>query len=445
MRICKTLFCLLFIVTIFPKTVVAMEDPDESTWGAALVNKIKKKIDPLGYATNNKAFRSYRDALSYDPSSSDPKTLNMDDTSKKVIKKIIPRMIAGLDILHAIVESRNPDNPDLDTMLKAKKNMPGFFSECDDAILLGLHNWKRNIHKKELADYDYYVPSSNDSNHKSQIITPAKSKTDLVVSAANLKKLACKSYNRWNPLELVAEGVNYLNKHYYASIDHITTVDSEQMCMGMLYFNPLNPYNKTDSDFTLNPDLDWHRLLVKKVIDREKIYLTTLSYYLIYNKQKQVMQLSRPKVETPNSTVPSSLFSQVTDSLCSGYLARAQAKKIDDTPEDPKALEEKQRKIEAQKKAAEEEAKKKLEEERLNAEKNAEEQKIKDETLRKKIEDEITQRLAAKAEKEKADIAAHAASEKKEQEENENFQKILPKPLHPPAKPTIKLGLQPQQ
>ena len=58
--------------------------------------------------------------------------------------------------------------------------------------------------------------------------------------AAELKKLAEKKYNWWNPVELSAEAINYVSKYYVFPIDHLTTDDSQKMCAGILYFNPLN-------------------------------------------------------------------------------------------------------------------------------------------------------------------------------------------------------------
>jgi len=425
---------------MIPSISLAMDDPDENTWLAALINKLNKQIDKVGYATNNKALRAYNDALNYGPGHSKTTALSLDDKSKKVIKKIIPRMMAGRVILQKIVESNNPDHPDLRAMLKAKKDMPGFFSECDDAILLGLLNWKRNTHKRELQDYEDYVETQN--SQASLLMTPKieGKKNELEVSVSDLKRLALKQYNWWNPYEIVAGTLNYLSKHYFFPIDHLTNTDSRDLCTGMLYFNPVHPKHNIDPELTLNPDKEWHRWLVRKVIDRENIFLGKLYYNLVNNKPKQVMQLSRPKVETPNSTIPVGIFSQVTDSLSSGFLSFTIEKEINNIPDDPKVLEERLKQEEARKKAEEENAKTKAAEEQEKQRKLAEEQRVKD---------EITQRLVEKV------AAARVASEKKEKEENEHFQNLLSsgdtptiptKPLPQlPAKPAAKQLDSPQQ
>ena len=381
MRTDNVLFCLLLLLTTIPMTMRAMDDPDENTWIAAIINKLKKKADPLGYATNNKAIKAYSDALSYNPANQNSATLNLDDRSKKVIKKIIPRIIAGLDILETIVKSNDPDHPHLNAMIKAKKNMPGFFSECDDAILFGLQNWKYNIHKRALGDSDDYL----ETPALAQSMAPTQENKDnkpmLTVSAAQLKKLALKKYNWWNPFELLAEGLNYLSKHYVLPIDHLTTSDSQEMCTGILYFHPSHPLHNTDREFTLNPELDWHRLLVGKIIDRRKIFLVNFAYYLSNNKRNQVMQLSRPKTENPNSTIPLSIFSEVTDSLSSGYLAFVKGEQLNNIPTNAKELAEKLKNDEESKKAAAEaEKKRKIEE---LQQKEIEEKQKQDEALKK--------------------------------------------------------------
>ena len=88
--------------------------------------------------------------------------------------------------------------------------------------------------------------------------------------------------------------------------------------------------------------MEWHRLLIKKVTDREQIYLSTLLYTLLYNQEKRVMQLSRPRTENPISTDPPSIFSTVTDSLTNGYLAFAQANKLESTRTILKCLKQKE-------------------------------------------------------------------------------------------------------
>ncbi len=409
-----------------------MEDPDENTLLSALINKLNKHIDQVGYATNNKAIKVYHDALSYNSTHSKTNPLCLDDRSKKVIKKIIPRMITSRSILYKIVESKNPDHPDLRAMLKAKNEIPKLFSECDDAILLGLLNWKRNTHKRHLEDYEAFDENLSKDKSASLLSEIKDNQSKLEVSVADLKALALKQYNWWNPLEILKEGIHYLSKHYVFPIDHLTSSDSRDLCTGMLYFNPMHPKHNTDPELILDPEKEWHRWLVKKVTDRENILLRNLYIYLIKNNPQQVMKLSRPKIQTPNSTIPVGIFSEVTDSLASGFLAFSKANQINNLPNDPKTHEEQRIQEENQRKLAEEqklknevENKKKMDEEieQRAAElvKKLAEEKAKEDALRKKIEDEITQRFAAKAE-----------SEKKEKEEN-SFVSNLLKPTETPA------------
>ena len=101
------------------------------------------------------------------------------------------------------------------------------------------------------------------------------------------------------------------------------------------------------------------------------------------------MQLSRPKTENPISTVPPSIFSTVTDSLTNGYLAFAQANKLESTPDDPKVLEAKRKAEEERKKAEEEQAKQKL----IEQQQKEQEELIKQETaIRSSATSEIAKR-----------------------------------------------------
>jgi hypothetical protein len=407
------------------------DNEEENTWMTALFNKLKKKADPIGYATNNKARRYYNDALLYDPSAKEHRPLNLDDQAKTVITKIISRMIVANDILREITESKNPDHSSLETLLEAKRAMPGFFSECDDAILLGLHNWRRNIHKRIVKDLSYYVETKDDPQAKSLILTPQNAKSELAVTPGTLKTLATKSYSWW-PSGIYAATINYISKHYFFPVDHITTVESTQMCNGMLYFNPQNPDHTKDAEFTLNPDLEWQRLLVKKVLEREKIYLTNLAYYLLKDKRSVVMKLSRPKEENPNSTVPSCLFTQVSDALCGGYLCHVKNDKIGNTPVDPKQITEKLKQEELRKKAAEEAAAKKKAEAEQEELKRQQALKEKETAEAQKLEEEIQRRVTQQLEEkrqaeekrkrladEKTDAILREIQDKKRREEEE--------------------------
>lgn len=400
---------------------------EESSWMTALFNKLKKKADPIGYATNNKARKYYNDALLYNPDLNEHRQLNLDDHAKTVISKITSRMIVANDILREIVESKDPDHSSLETLLEARRSMPGFFSECDDAILLGLHNWRRNIHKRIVKDLSYYVETNDDPQTKSVVLTPSSTRSELDVTPVTLKTLATKSFSWW-PTGLYAATINYLSKHYVFPIDHITTLESAQMCNGVLYFNPQHPDHTKDAEFTLNPDLEWQRLLVKKVLEREKIYLTNLAYNLLKDKRPAVMKLSRPKEANANSTVPSCLFTDVSDALCGGYLTYVKNSATNDSkPITDKSKQEE----ESRKKTAEAAAKKKAEAEQEEL-KRQQALKEKEAADARKLEEEIQRRVAQQIEEkrqaeekrkrlaeEKADAILKEIHDKKRREEEE--------------------------
>ncbi len=433
MRIIKILFCLslLFVNLHFrgmqkppakasvnvPKPVVTsdiQDAEDENAWFSSLVNLVSKKVDPLGYATDNKAISYYNQALSYNPELPAPKKLNLDDTSKKVLNKITPRIIAARKQLLEAVESKDPDHKAIETLLELYRQVPQVFSECDCAILFGLHNWRRNAHKKSVHELSYYRPTEQATDQNQSVILDAhRSKQELVINAVELRKLAEQQYNWWNPAGIVAEGVHYLKKHYTHPIEHLTTVDSIKLCAGMAYFNPLNPLNNTDPDFTLKPDLEWHRKLVKKVVGREDIHLLNLVYSILHKRTANAMRLSKPVIATASSTVPPTIISPLTEALASGYLTFIQNSKIDNTPTDPQTLEAQRKQEEERKKAAEESAAKKkeqAEQEELKRQQALKEKETADaQRLEEEIQRRVTQQLAEKQQTE----------EKKQVEERE--------------------------
>lgn len=405
MRIIKLLFCLSFHLITIP--LLSMDAPDKSLL-AACINKINKKIDPVGYATNQQAKLVYAKALAF-AFATEKDSGSLADSSKKVITKVIPRMIASRTTLYKIVEGKNPDDPALRAMLQAKKDTPELFSECDDAILLGLVHWKRNTHKRQLQDFESYVETLN--SQKSLFISSEtkEKKSQLDISVADLKAIALKKFNYWNLNPFNASGamaglVHYVSKHYVFSIEHLTDADSRGLCTGMLYFNPTHPNHTADPELTLDPDKEWHRELVRKVIDRENIFLANLYYYLINNDAEQIMRLSRAKTETPNSSIPVGIFAGVTDALSSGVLTFKKKETKDNIPDDPKVAAEKQKALDeaaAKKKAEEEKRLKDLKEKEAAAQKLEEE---------KKQAEELKNRLAK--EKEEAEAASKAVQEK---------------------------------
>ena len=70
--------------------------------------------------------------------------------------------------------------------------MPGCFSECDEAILFALLDWKRRVHKGELKGFDDYhlKLSTNDSMAKSVALSSADHKSELNVSSGRIKKIS---------------------------------------------------------------------------------------------------------------------------------------------------------------------------------------------------------------------------------------------------------------
>lgn len=379
---------------------------------AAFINKINKKMDPVGYATNQQAKLVYAKALAF-AYSSENDSGSMADSSKKVITKIIPRMIASRSTLYKIVEGKNPDDPALRAMLQAKKDMPELFSECDDAILLGLVHWKRNTHKRQLQDFESYIETLN--SQKSIFISndTKDKKPQLEISVADLKAIALKKYNYWNPNPFNPTGafagvLHYVSKHYVFSIEHLTDADSRGLCTGMLFFNPTHPNHTADPELTLDPDKEWHRELVRKVIDRENIFLANLYYYLINNDAEQTMRLSRPKTETPNSSIPVGIFTGVTDALSNGVLTFKKKETQDNTPEDPKVTAEKQKALEEA--AAKKKAEAEKEEQRLKSLKEKEAAAL-------KLEEE--KKLAEEKRKQKAEEILKDIQDKKRREEEE--------------------------
>lgn len=366
MRIIKILFCLSFNLIIVP--LLSMDAPDKS-FLAACINKINKKMDPVGYATNQQAKLVYAKALAF-AYTTEKDSGSLADSSKKVITKVIPRMIASKTTLYKIVEGKNPDDPALRAMLQAKKDTPELFSECDDAILLGLVHWKRNTHKRQLQDFESYVETLNSQKSIFVASETKEKKPQLDISVADLKAIALKKYNYLNLNPFNATGalaglVHYVSKHYVFSIEHLTDADSRGLCTGMLYFNPTHPNHTADPELTLDPDKEWHRELVRKVIDRENIFLANLYYYLINNDAEQIMRLSRPKTETPNSSIPEGIFTGVTDALSNGVLTFKKKETKDNIPDDPKVAAETQKALEEA--AAKKKAEAEQEEQRLKA------------------------------------------------------------------------------
>lgn len=310
-----------------------MEDATDKSLLAALVNKVNKKLDPVGYATNAQAKEVYAKALLYKPTANASKskstTLDLDDVSKKVIKKVIPRMIACHEILYRIVASKNSENPDLNPMLKLRREMPEAFSACDNAIVLGLVEWKRVILKQQLNEYE--SDADQTGMEKSLTLAPdsKESKRRLEVSVADLKAAALKKYTYLtiNPFTIFsAQGplaglLHYISKHYVFCINHLTDAASRELCTGLEYFNPSHPNHTVDPELTLDPGKEWHRELVRKVIDRENIFLTNLYYYLVHDNPEEVMRLSRPKNNASVSAIPTGIFAGVTDNLSSAYLS----------------------------------------------------------------------------------------------------------------------------
>lgn len=439
MRIIKTVFCLsLLLVNLnfngmqkppakapvnVPKPVVTadiQDNEDENAWFSSLVNYVSKKVDPLGYATDNKAISYYNQALSYNPELPEPKKLNLDDTSKKVLHKITPRIMAARKQLLEAVESKDPDHKAIETLLELYRQVPQVFSECDCALLFGLHNWRRNTHKKSVHELSYYRPNEQAVDQsKSVILDSQKSKQELVINAVELRKLAEQQYNWWNPAEIIAEGVHYLKKHYTHPIEHLTTVDSIKLCAGMSYFNPLNPLHNTDPEFTLKPDLEWHRKLAKKVLGREDIHLVNLVYNILHKRTTNAMRLSKPVIETASSTVPLSIFSPLTIALADGYLTFIKNSKIDNTPTDPQKIEAQRKQEEERKKAIDEAAAQKKAQAQLEELKRQQTLKEKEASDAQKLEEEINRRVAQKLEEEKKqaeELKNRLAKEKEEAE-----------------------------
>jgi hypothetical protein len=315
------------------------KEPTRSTL-ACLHHYVDKRRDQVRYITDYESVDLCQRLLRYDPEHKDHTIFKLDDKCINDITRAFARQKALLNCVENAIN--RGDYAIMEQIVQTKKSEGGFYSSNIEHIISGyFETTKRSTQEflQKLTSNNLtgtpvgnqaVIPQAPSQQPNNPTGTPVgdQSVTSQLPQEKNesekhpqqsflcvqfLHKLILEDNRNW-----LDKTLNYLRKNYFETLTYLTENKSHNVAAAVSYFNPDHP-NHT-SDWQLNSQSDFHRLLIHNAFEREEKLLELILYSIKNNETLDIMTLNPAHKDIRH--VAHGFFSPLAKAIINGYLKK---------------------------------------------------------------------------------------------------------------------------